>query len=313
MLLIVIVGWLVVTNPWTDSYVTTLNTVEEPVQKQDSIVSLIEDQAENYYIPPKDALIDPVWKKTPGYNGMKVDIEGSIEKMKKEGEYQEELLVFQQITPKVHLTDLPPAPIYRGNPEKPMVSFLINVAWGNEHLTKMLAILDKHHVSATFFLEGRWVKENPDLAKMIADTDHEVGNHSYSHPKMETLNSASIKKELIKTNEIIESTVGKRVKWFAPPSGSFRDEVVEIASDLHMGTILWSVDTIDWQKPAVSVIIERVAKKVHPGAMILMHPTEPTANALEEIILAIKKKNLRMGTVSQLLKEERIIQLNTNK
>ena len=70
-----------------------------------------------------------------------------------------------------------------------MVSFIINVAWGNEYLSDMLATLKKHHVSATFFLEGRWVQKNPELAKMIADAGHEVGNHSFTHPDMKNLST----------------------------------------------------------------------------------------------------------------------------
>ncbi|MEI5906226.1 polysaccharide deacetylase family protein [Bacillus spongiae] len=307
IVLIIIIGWLTVNNPWTNSYVTTLKTIDVPVDGKNELIQRIEKEAKAFYIAPKDAVVDSVWKATAGYNGLKVDIEGSYKKMKKEGKYQKDLLIFEQISPKVHLSDLPAAPIYRGNPDKPMVSFLINVAWGNEHLPKILSALKKHQVFATFFLEGRWVKENPDLAKMIVDAGHEVGNHSYSHPNMKNLSSAEIQRELTKTNEIIESTIGKRVKWFAPPSGSFGEEVVDIAASMHMKTILWSVDTIDWQKPSVNVMIERVVKKVHPGAMILMHPTQPTADAMEQLIIEIKKKNLRIGTVTQLLKEDRII------
>ena len=62
-----------------------------------------------------------------------------------------------------------------------MVGLTINVAWGNEYLPRILEILKKHDVKATFFLEGRWVKENLRFAKMIVDANQEVGNHSYTH------------------------------------------------------------------------------------------------------------------------------------
>lgn len=125
----------------------------------------------------------------------------------------------------------------------------------------MLQTLKKHDAKATFFLEGRWVKNNPELAKMIVDEGHEVGNHSYSHPNMATLSSGQIVDQLKKTNEVITATTGKKVKWFAPPSGSFRKEVVTLASEQKMSTIMWTVDTIDWQKPTKDVLINRVMKK----------------------------------------------------
>lgn len=78
-----------------------------------------------------------------------------------------------------------------------------------------------------------------------------------------------------------------------------------------MKTVLWTVDTIDWQKPSPGTILKRVMSRVHPGAMILMHPTDPTAQALEQLIIQIKSKHLRIGTVSKLMDEEYIIKIQT--
>ena len=74
-----------------------------------------------------------------------------------------------------------------------------------------------------------------------------------------------------------------------------------------MGTILWSVDTIDWQKPSPDVLIHRVMSKVHNGAIIFMHPTAATLQSLEQLILQIKNKRMQIDTISNLLNEERII------
>ena len=308
--LVAIISFIVllsIYNPWSDQYITSLKTISISVGNEvDPLYREIEDYAKVHHIPASDAKIDPVWKATPGYNGLEVDGNDSYKKMKRKGIFNEDMLVYQQIKPKVHLQDLPPAAIYRGHPQKPMVSFLINVAWGNEYLSIMLETLKKHHVSATFFLEGRWVKENPDLAKMIAEGGHELGNHSYSHPDMKNLSTAAIKEQIEKTNNVIEATTGITCIWLAPPSGSYRDEVVQIADTLGLGTIMWSVDTIDWQKPAPETIVNRVLTKVHPGAFILMHPTESSSKALDQLITRIKQKNLHFGTVSETLNEERI-------
>ncbi|MDE8563167.1 polysaccharide deacetylase family protein [Anoxybacillus rupiensis] len=279
----------------------------EVAKMRDKLYMEIQTKAKRYEIPPQDAVIDRVWKAIPGYNGLKVNVEASYQNMKKDGTFDKRKLVYEQISPKVHLKDLPPEAIYRGHPEKPMVTFLVNVAWGNEYIPKMLEVLKKYNVQATFFLEGRWVKNYPDMAKMIADAGQEIGNHSYSHPDLKTMSNEAIRRELKKTNEVIEATTGVKCKWFAPPSGSYRDDVVKIAHDLKMGTIMWSVDTIDWQKPSPSVIVERVTSKLHPGAIILMHPTLSTAEALEPLIKAIKQK-YEIGNVSMLLDEKRIVQ-----
>jgi peptidoglycan-N-acetylglucosamine deacetylase len=307
---IAILTLLAVDNPLSDQYVLSLKHKSAAVSGSSSeeLSKKIKEAAKTKSFPAQDAKIDTVWKATPGYNGVKVDVEKSLQNMKKERGFSTEKLVYEQISPETHLSDLPPSPVYRGNPDKPMVSFIINVAWGNEFIPDMLATLKKHHVYATFFLEGRWVKNNPELAKMIVDAGHEIGNHSYSHPNMETLETSKVMSELKKTNEIIEVTTGKKVKWFAPPSGSYRDEVVKIAHNMDMRTIMWSVDTIDWQKPQPDVLINRVMSKLHKGAIILMHPTASTANSLNSLIVQIKDRELRLGTISSLFKEERIIE-----
>ncbi|MGE8204035.1 polysaccharide deacetylase family protein [Heyndrickxia sp. NPDC080065] len=312
--LIAILTLLIVNNPLTERYLSQLKADSGYIAAgQNVLYNQIVQAAEKYSIKPQDAKIDRVWKAIPGYNGVKVDIKASYNNMKKDKNFDENKLVFEQIPPKIHLKDLPPSPLYRGNPDKPMVSFLINVAWGNEYLPSILKTLKENNIHATFFLEGRWVKENPELARMIVDSGHEVGNHSYTHPDMKTLSSERVREQLINTNQVIKATTGKQVYLFAPPSGGYRDEVVDIAHSMNLRTIMWSVDTIDWQNPTPETIINRVIPKVHPGALILMHPTESTSKALKTLIMEIKRKQLRIGTVSKLMDEERIIKVNDGK
>jgi probable sporulation protein (polysaccharide deacetylase family) len=312
LMMLFIVGLLIIFNETiVSTYVNFINNHSLSVAKQtDSLYQKISNEASKYEIKPLDAKIDRVWKKIPGYNGLKVNIAASYQKMKKAGKFNEKELVFKQTQPKVHLNDLPPSPIYRGHPDKPMVSFIINVAWGNEYLSDMLKTLKKHHITASFFLEGNWVKKNPDLAKMIVDAGHEVGNHSYSHPDMSRLSADRARMEMVKTNEVIEATTGKKCSLFAPPSGSYRDETVKIADELKMETIMWTVDTVDWQKPKPDVLINRVMSKVGNGSLILMHPTESTAKALDRLITLIEKKKLTIGTVTNLMEENRMMNEN---
>ncbi|ALC84119.1 MULTISPECIES: polysaccharide deacetylase family protein [Bacillus] len=285
----------------------TPNENTTPAVSRNPLYLEISNEAGKYERKPQDAKVDQIWKAIPGYNGIKVNVEKSYQKMKKNGTFDKELLVYDQIKPRIHLNDLGSAPIYKGHPDKPMVTFLINVAWGNEYLEKMLPVLKKHQVKATFFLEGKWTKNNPELAKKIVKAGHEIGNHSYNHPDMSKLTKNRIAEQLTSTNSQIKETLGVTVKWFAPPSGSYRQDVVEIASSKGMGTIMWTVDTIDWRKPSPDVLINRVLSKVHNGAMILMHPTASSSRSLESLIIQLKKKGYSLGTVTDLMDETRII------
>ena len=275
------------------------------VVKKQSLMEKIEEVADDYKEKAEDAYIDNVWKKTPGRNGKKVNIKKSYENMEEIGRFDEELLVFDYIEPEVSLEDLPASPIYRGHPDKEMVAFIINVSWGTEYLPSILKTLNEHHVKATFFIEGQWAKENNNTVNMIAEQGHLIGNHAFNHPDMANMTSKQIKEQITKTNDILEAIIGDRPKWFAPPSGSFNDKVVQIAHEEGMETILWTVDTIDWQNPSVSVMMNRVKDKIHPGATILMHPTSSVAQGLDRLITEIKQRDYRIHTIEELLDETR--------
>lgn len=300
-------------NPYTSNYIEQIKHESVVVTTmKDPLYIEIEEFANEAIKPAIDAVVHKVWKAIPGYNGLEVDIEATYDKMRLDGEFEKQKVIYKEITPNVHLEDLPPAPIYRGNPEKPMVSFLVNVAWGNEYLPEILKVMNKYNVKSTFFLDGSWVKNNPKLAKMIHDEGHEIGNHAYSHPDLKKMSNAGIEEEIRKTNEVIFATLDVNPKWFAPPSGSFRQDVVDIASSLDMYTILWTVDTVDWRNPEPNDMVQRVVEKTEAGMMILMHPTESSSKGLEDLIIQLQEKGYHLGTVSNLVSEERIFTSGTS-
>ncbi|OMD40436.1 polysaccharide deacetylase family protein [Paenibacillus sp. RS8] len=266
----------------------------------------IETAAAKLNAPPVDAVVDRVWKAIPGYNGLEVDVEST---------YRNALLapkepikfVYRQIEPKVSLNELGAEPIYRGNPAKPMVSLMINVAWGNQYIVPMLDILDEENVKVTFFLDGSWLSKNPELAAEMLKRGHEMENHAYTHPNMSTLSRARATVEIEKTQKLLKESLGVTNKWFAPPSGDFDQETVDIASSLGLKTVLWTVDTVDWRNPAPESIVAKITSKAEPGTLVLMHPTASSSKALKAMIRGIKAKGLQLGTVSQTLSAERLI------
>ena len=94
-------------------------------------------------ISPVNARIDRVWKAIPGYNGLEVDVDTTYQLMKKAPEHTPIRYVYKEIEPAVSLEQLGNQPIYRGNPNKPMVSLMINVAWGNEYIKPILNTLER--------------------------------------------------------------------------------------------------------------------------------------------------------------------------
>lgn len=194
-------------------------------------------------------------------------------------------------------------PIYQGSSKLKEVSLTVNVFWGEEYIPQMLDILKQYNVKATFFLGGTWVKQYPELANNIAQQGHEIGSHGYSHPHPDRLSKSGNLKDIQKAEEVIIQATGVKPKLYAPPYGERGPAVLQAADEASYRTILWSVDTIDWQLPPPEVIVNRVTEKVSNGAIILMHPTAPTVKALPQIIERLKKEGYQMVPVSKLIEE----------
>jgi probable sporulation protein (polysaccharide deacetylase family) len=295
--------WVIQIKP-VNAYVMTLTSGNQNKDMEnDPLYREIQKRAKEIDADPIEPKIDRVWKLIPGYNGIKVNLPESIKRSKAIGGRIN--LVTEEIPPKKSVWDLPPNPIYRGNPNKPSVALMINVAWGNEYLEKMLATLAEKGTKATFFLDGSWLRKNPELAKQIVQGGHEIGSHGFSHPLMSRLSRERIIEEIEKTNTAIEQILKIQPTLFAPPAGDFDQRVVQIAWERKMLTILWTLDTVDWKKPKWDVMVKRILDQVDQGHLILMHPTDPTAKGLGAMIDGIKQKGLNLGTVSEVLSPER--------
>lgn len=275
-------------------------------KEDDPLLAQIRAEADKRRIEPIDAVNDRVWKAVPGYNGREVDIDKTYEKAKAAGPGQKLEFVYRELKPKVSLDDLGAVPIFRGNPNKTMAAFMINVAWGNEYIIPMLDTLDEANVKATFFFDGSWLKKNTNLALEIQKRGHQLENHAYSHPNMSQLDDSRARLEISKTKDLLKEKLGVENRWFAPPSGDYNQRTVDLAAEQGLKTVLWTVDTVDWQKPAASTIIQKIAQKVEPGSLILMHPTASSRDALKGMIQVIERKGIKLGTVAETLSSERI-------
>jgi probable sporulation protein (polysaccharide deacetylase family) len=291
---------------WADkSSMPTVMKSKQLVENK-SLMELIKKEAVKRKIAPIDAKVDPVWKAIPAYNGLEVDIEQTLRTAESQPKSSAITYIMKETPPAILLEDLGPVPVYKGNSQKPMVSLMINVAWGNEFLPLILDTLDKEKVHATFFFDGTWLNKNTDTAKWIQKQGHELSNHAYSHKNMSQLPRNKAIEEIRKTQNLLKD-MGVTNTLFAPPSGDFDQETVQIAYEMGLKTVLWTLDTVDWTNPGPAPIIQRITKRVEPGSLILMHPTRSSSSALAEMIHVIKQKNLTLGTVSELISPDRIV------
>lgn len=148
-----------------------------------------------------------------------------------------------------------------------------NPAW----TPRLLEILARDGVCATFFLLGGHAQAEPALVRRIAAAGHLIGNHSWSHPNLAFSGRARIREELQQTRDILQQITGKPVRYFRPPFGARRPAALGVARELGMVPVLWNVMTSDWSDPSGERIgerlIARVTRLTHQGwaANIVLH------------------------------------------
>jgi probable sporulation protein (polysaccharide deacetylase family) len=197
----------------------------------------------------------------------------------------------------------PEAPITHGNAAKKCVSITVNVDWGEQYLPDLLEILRQHHVQAMFFITGRWAQINGPLVRKIADEGQDIGNHGFSHPHVNELSLDENMDEIRQTEDVLYQFTGRHSKFFAPPYGEHNDMVLAAAARSNLRTVLWSIDTVDWQNPTPQWIITRVQNMSQNGAIILIHPTPVAVKALPEILVTLAGQGYEIVPLEKLLSE----------
>lgn len=190
-------------------------------------------------------------------------------------------------------------PYYHGDESKNRASLMINVYWGTEYIEGMLNILNEYGAKCTFFVGGSWAQKNPEVLMKICDAGHEIGNHGQFHKDHKNISADKNREEIEVCHRTVEKIAGRTMDLFAPPSGSFSDTTLKVASSLGYRTIMWSRDTIDWRDKDKNLVFSRATAKLKNGDLILMHPTEHTLAALKDILEYFKEHGFDAVTVTK--------------
>ena len=156
-----------------------------------------------------------------------------------------------------------------------------------ENTTKVLDVLKKHNIQATFFLVGSKVEKHPHIVKRIVNEGHIVANHTYSHSGFfPTSSKEKVEQEIIKCADAIQNTVGKRPVLFRPPFGVTNPIIGKVVRALGLKTIGWSIRSLDTVKGKTrEEVAQKVLKNLHAGAIILLHDRCQEADSLVENII----------------------------
>jgi len=193
--------------------------------------------------------------------------------------------------------------IFVGDTTKKVVYLTFDEGYENGYTPKILDILKENNVKAAFFVTGPYVKEQADLVKRMVEEGHIVGNHTVNHPSLPTLSDEKVKEEITMLGDMFKELTGKDMKYFRPPKGEYSERTLYLTKSLGYRTVFWSLALADWQPlpggPEESY--NTVMKRLHPGAVILLHAvSKDNALALDRIIKSIKAEGYEFKTLDDI-------------
>ncbi|MER6538161.1 polysaccharide deacetylase family protein [Streptomyces sp900105755] len=168
---------------------------------------------------------------------------------------------------------------------------------------RLLDILKQQHLHATFFVQGRGhISKYPGILRRIAEEGEEIGNHTWTHPRLTDLDEAGARAELTRTQNAIERITGTRPVLMRPPEGRTDRTVAKVCRELGLAQVLWSVTAKDYETTDSALITKRVLEQTHRDGIILLHDLHKgTVPAVPGILKALKQRGYTVVTVSQLL------------
>jgi peptidoglycan/xylan/chitin deacetylase (PgdA/CDA1 family) len=175
---------------------------------------------------------------------------------------------------------------------------------------RLLDVLAKHDVRATFFLLGRHVRMRPDIAREVVKAGHIVGNHTFSHPLLIFQPVARVRAQILECQQAIAEATSVTPALFRPPFGGRRPAVLKIAREMGLQPVMWTVTGFDWDARSSEAIEGKVSRQIRGGDVILLHDgghlgigadRSKTIVATERLIAQYKAQGYEFVTVPEMM------------
>jgi peptidoglycan/xylan/chitin deacetylase (PgdA/CDA1 family) len=164
---------------------------------------------------------------------------------------------------------------------------------------RLLEVLARHEVHATFFHIGSFARQRPALVRTIAAAGHLIGNHTMTHPWLSWQSATRIREELAGCNAVLEDILGAPVHFFRAPHGARRPIALRTARELGLTAVQWNITAFDWNPIGAEKILANVThgiahnRKRGRASNVLMHdgghlglgqPRLPTVEATRRLL-----------------------------
>jgi peptidoglycan/xylan/chitin deacetylase (PgdA/CDA1 family) len=189
---------------------------------------------------------------------------------------------------------LPYAELVRGAPRMSTVALTFDDGPHPDFTLRLLAILDRYNVKATFFVVGEMAEKYPSLILAEQNRGHVVGNHTYHHVNLTKIPVLQVRVEYQACQDVVRTITGDTPRFCRPPGGDYDGAVIDAARSLGLTTVLWTDDPGDYASPGAGIIKARVLDRVGNGGIILLHDgIQQTLDVLPQIIERLQKRGLR--------------------
>jgi peptidoglycan/xylan/chitin deacetylase (PgdA/CDA1 family) len=197
---------------------------------------------------------------------------------------------------------------WRAVTDEPKIALTFDDGPHPTNTPRLLEILEKFNVPASFFLIGKHMEANFELAQKIAQTGHELGNHTFTHPLLFKLPDEQIKEEIIRTDELLRSLNCTKPRFLRPPMGLFSRRVLNVVEQCGYKTVVGDVYPRDPHLPGKSRIVYRVLSRVLTGSIIILHDggnsnhvdRSQTITAVAELIPLLQARGFEFVRLSEL-------------
>lgn len=195
---------------------------------------------------------------------------------------------------------------YVGDSTKKDIYLTFDCGYENGNTEKILDALKKHNAPGTFFVVGHFLETSPEIVKRMAAEGHAVGNHTYHHPDMSSIaDMTSFQKEVDDVAALYEQITGQELmKYYRPPQGKYSTKNLEMANELGYHTFFWSLAYVDWyedKQPTKEEAFDKLLKRIHPGAIVLLHSTSKTnGEILDELLTKWEEMGYSFKPLSEL-------------
>ena len=195
---------------------------------------------------------------------------------------------------------------YVGDDAEKVIYLTFDAGFENGNTEPILDALKKHNAPAVFFVVGHYLETAPELVKRMAGEGHIVANHTYSHPDMSKISDkTSFQKEMNDVADLYKEITGQEMeKFYRPPQGKYSESNLQMASEMGYKTFFWSLAYVDWyqdDQPTKEEAFDKLLKRIHPGAIVLLHSTSQTnGEIMDELLTKWEEMGYTFKSLSEL-------------